>query len=576
MLFVWGSANNIASAGAYQTSRLGATDGFLVKFNNLGARLWGTYFGGNNGDGINSGNVDAIGNVYVTGVTSSTTGIATIGAFQGSLNGSSDAFIAKFNPSGNRLWGTYFGGNNSVNQYDEAAAVAVDGLSNIIITGESNGSTNLSTAGAFQTTPSDGIYIASFDNNGTLNPTPAITGNSANAAQAVCSGVQSAQLTGSSPSGGSGTFGYLWLQSTTSATSGFIAASGSNNTQNYQPPLLSVTTWYKRVVMSGNAVDTSAAVQITVNAAPVANITAGGATAFCQGASVTLNANTGAGFNYQWYDGATLITNATNSNYSAATGGSYTVLISNSNNCTDTSNAITVTVNPVPTASIAAGGNTTICNGEGVNLNAQTATGYTYQWYNGNSIITGATNATYLANTSGSYTVLVDLGSCSDTSNAIVVTVNALPSVIITQTVDTFYSNGSFNTYQWYLNGTAIAGATNPNYTATQNGNYYVMVTDANNCSGQSNTILFTVGIDEVDGGHLFSVSPNPFKESFVVKCASANGSLVIVDIVGKVVKSVVVKSLNTNIDMKGFAAGVYLVKYEDGEVCEMVKVVKE
>ena len=328
--------------------------------------------------------------------------------------------------------------------------------------------------------------------------------------------------------------------------------------------------------MSGNAVDTSAAVQITVNAAPVANITSGSATTFCQGASVTLNANTSAGFNYQWYDGATLITNATNSNYSAATGGSYTVLISNSNNCTDTSNAITVTVNPVPTASIAAGGNTTICNGEGVNLNAQTATGYTYQWYNGNSIITGATNATYLANTSGSYTVLVDLGSCSDTSNAIVVTVNALPSVIITQTVDTFYSNGSFNTYQWYLNGTAIAGATNPNYTATQNGNYYVMVTDANNCSGQSNTILFTVGIDEVDGGHLFSVSPNPFKESFVVKCPTAKGTIIVSDLIGKTLVRLSLSKPQTTIDMKGYTSGVYFVKYEDGEVCETVKVVKE
>ena len=76
------STDSIATSGAYQTTFSGTGDAFLAKFNNTGARVWATYFG-------DIGNTEAIGiscdnadNVYITGTTSSRNNIATPGAYQ--------------------------------------------------------------------------------------------------------------------------------------------------------------------------------------------------------------------------------------------------------------------------------------------------------------------------------------------------------------------------------------------------------------------------------------------------------------------------------------------------------------
>ncbi len=96
------------------------------------------------------------------------------------------------------------------------------------------------------------------------NAVTPITNNTISADQGICTGNTPATLTGSTPGGGSGPYLYTWLSSTTSASTGFTAASGTNNTVNYSPPALSVSTWYRRAVISGTYLDTSTAVAITV------------------------------------------------------------------------------------------------------------------------------------------------------------------------------------------------------------------------------------------------------------------------------------------------------------------------
>ncbi|MCC6371728.1 MAG: hypothetical protein IT236_12035, partial [Bacteroidia bacterium] len=66
-------------------------------------RLWGSYYGGNNQDDSRSCASDNQGNAYIVGFTESTTGtiIATSGSHQTVFGGDlSDAYVAKFNPSG--------------------------------------------------------------------------------------------------------------------------------------------------------------------------------------------------------------------------------------------------------------------------------------------------------------------------------------------------------------------------------------------------------------------------------------------------------------------------------------------
>jgi hypothetical protein len=85
---------------------------------------YGTFFGGSGDDGADSLAVDSSGNAYITGRTSSANLPKSPGtAFQPSLRGATDAFVAKLNASGTALeYVTYLGSSGS----DEGTSIAVD------------------------------------------------------------------------------------------------------------------------------------------------------------------------------------------------------------------------------------------------------------------------------------------------------------------------------------------------------------------------------------------------------------------------------------------------------------------
>jgi len=143
------STTGIATTGAHQTIYGGGNeDVFLVKFNSSGVRQWGTYYGGGGSDKGYSCATDTSGNVYMAAYTESTTGIASIGAHQTNIGGSYDAFLVKFNSSGVRQWGTYYGGGGG----DYGRSCATDASGNVYLTGNAFSTTGIATAGAHQTT----------------------------------------------------------------------------------------------------------------------------------------------------------------------------------------------------------------------------------------------------------------------------------------------------------------------------------------------------------------------------------------------------------------------------------------
>ncbi|MCX6251305.1 MAG: SBBP repeat-containing protein [Bacteroidetes bacterium] len=146
------SANNIATAGAHQSVYSGNGDAFLVKFLSTGQRLWGTYYGGNaSTDGAGCA-ADPEGNSYLVGRTHATNNIATAGAYQTIKRGGIDAFVAKFTPSGVRLWGTYYGGNETGNPAaDEFEDCSADNVGNIYCSGLTTAPDYVATPGAHQT-----------------------------------------------------------------------------------------------------------------------------------------------------------------------------------------------------------------------------------------------------------------------------------------------------------------------------------------------------------------------------------------------------------------------------------------
>lgn len=160
------STNNIATLGSHQATYTGDFDMFLVKFNKQGVRQWATYYGGLDTDRAYAICTDNANNIYVGGSTYSTTNIVTPGAWQTVFEGPDDAFLAKFNPSGVRQWGTYYGGE----LHDFIASMTADNNGNILLTGHSRSTFNIATPGTHQ--PSkigvENCIISKFSSNGNL------------------------------------------------------------------------------------------------------------------------------------------------------------------------------------------------------------------------------------------------------------------------------------------------------------------------------------------------------------------------------------------------------------------------
>lgn len=141
----------------------------------------------------------------------------------------------------------------------------------------------------------------------------------------------------------------------------------------------------------------------------------------------------GVGFSYQWYNGATLIPNATSSDYNATADGSYTVAIANTTQgYSATSAAYVVAIEEINSAIMASSGS--ICNAGGsVTFTSNNVGGsYTHQWYSSTdnvffSPISGATANTYSTTTAGYYNAIIKNAGCelkSSTLNTCVASLN--------------------------------------------------------------------------------------------------------------------------------------------------------
>lgn len=148
-VYVTGSTNSsdFPTLNPYQSSLKGSTDLFVAKLNVSGNALsYSTYLGGS-GDEVGIGlAVDCLGNACVTGSTGSSN-FPTQDPYQADYGGGLyDAFITKFNASGDTLmYSSYLGGNDQ----DWAEDIAVDTSGNVYVAGFA-GSSNFPIQNAYQ------------------------------------------------------------------------------------------------------------------------------------------------------------------------------------------------------------------------------------------------------------------------------------------------------------------------------------------------------------------------------------------------------------------------------------------
>lgn len=216
---------------------------------------------------------------------------------------------------------------------------------------------------------------------------------------------------------------------------------------------------------------------------------AGSATSICAGSSVTFTptiTNGGASPAYQWkVNGSNSGTASTFTSTTLANSDIVTCVLTSNHVCastsTATSNAVTMTVDAYPSASITQGSSVNVCPPTTTTtLNASTnQSGVTYAWKKDGITISGASASTYAANFGGSYIVTVtNATGCSATSTATVVNMGNSLAIAAGSSASSICPGSTIN----------LTTTNSSNFTKTFTNNTTISIPD-NSSTGASSTI---------------------------------------------------------------------------------------
>ena len=244
--------------------------------------------------------------------------------------------------------------------------------------------------------------------------------------------------------------------------------------------------------ISGNC-GSSSTTQIVVNQSPTA--IAQSNSPICEGQTLQLSANSISNAIYSWSGPNNfsstqqnpVITNI-NQNYA----GTYTLIVTDNNNCSDTA-SLNVSINPAPNISITA--NNPVCNGSTLNISA--TPGYSsYQWSGPNNFQSSQSSisiSNVTPSQSGTYTVTVTNNfGCTKVESIVINVLNFNAGTMTINSIHptcSYSSNGSIQvfitggnppySYHWSHDATLNSNTAN----GLSGGYYSVTVSDANNCN---------------------------------------------------------------------------------------------
>ena len=471
-------------------------DGFIAKFSSVGGLIWSTYYGGSNYDLATGIVADGAGNILVTGGTQSLDFPVWAG-YQMALSSAGgwsdgDAFVIKFDGSGNRLWATYLGGT----QFEEAYGIACDKNNNVVVSGDTYSTDFPTTACAYQNTfiGSEDQYISSFDPNGQL----------------LCSG-------------------YLGVGNSSSPNNedGFIAVSGC-----YVYLLASTDCNYP---VTPGAFQTTCGGNTDCALAKLFLSTCGGInsslnfnanqTAACIGKGVDFTStytscSSTAGTTYSWsFPGATpassSVQNPMGITYTVS--GTYNVKLLIQTPCGKDSLLKKAYIIVTPCCVLAAGITATtnvLCNaGTNGSASVKISNGsggpYTYCWSNGPSGTTTSTTISLSGLAASTYSVTITDGACSSISTVAITQPNKLNIGLSKTDIGCLYTEGSVTakisggvpnySYSWSNSVSTATSSTTDQIGNLTPGSYALVLTDGNNCTTSASTSINIVSTGAIN-----------------------------------------------------------------------------
>jgi len=329
----------------------------------------------------------------------------------------------------------------------------------------------------------------------------------------------------------------------------------------------------------------SNSIEIVVGSLPSVNLTPNPSAEICPGDSVEISVNFGGGALVQWYMDGVAIPGANGGSVFASAAGTYNCTKTNAFGCTDSSAVgTTITLGTPPTV-VLTPTTAEICPGDSVEILSNGTAGSTFQWFMDGTTIPGATNDSYFASAAGSYNCIeTPSAGCPDSAAVgAAITIANVPTTILTPSPTANYctgdsveisvnAGGGGGTFQWYMDGAMIPGATNTSYFASMDGVYNCVKTNTAGCSDSA--AVGTVAIDtclatipELDDMS-FVVYPNPAQNAVSIQLENINSldivSIELVAIDGKVIARIDAmeeNEINVGMDVSTFDSGVYLIR---------------
>ena len=296
---------------------------------------------------------------------------------------------------------------------------------------------------------------------------------------------------------------------------------------------------------------------------------------------------------YQWLKGNNVISGATNQFYVVTESDlleEFKAVVTEQD-CTDTSAAVMVDgwvfllpyviqsgdlgyYDPQVDANV-------LCHGDTMILTMGLPYQVNVQWYDSGNPIPGATNADYFVTQNGSFTACGSPDVCPNYTDCMLIPINVFfggqQATVINQN-DTLFSTEA-ESYQWYLNGDLISGATDAFYVPTLSGDYAVGTTDQYNCSSISEPFNFiATGIDHDASSINIEIYPNPASD-FVKIILTGNhlprqNFLIQNELAQTVLSGTMTNEIN--IDISSLSNGIYFMQLGQEEINFITKIIKE